>query len=60
MGWMEVGGGGWNWVEVGARFRNIHQKYFKSDSNVIDVFTYEKHHIDRITETNFALNTETI
>ena len=22
MGWVEVGGGGWSWMEVGARFNN--------------------------------------
>ena len=24
MSWVEVGGGGWSWVEVGARFSNTH------------------------------------
>ena len=25
MSWVELGGGGWSWVELGARFSNTHK-----------------------------------
>ena len=29
MSWVEVGGGGWSWVEVGARFSNTQSKHLQ-------------------------------
>ena len=29
MSWMEVGGDGWSWVEMGARFSNTRRKYMR-------------------------------
>ena len=32
MSWVELGGGGWSWVELGARFSNTHFKTMVAQS----------------------------
>ena len=34
---MEVGGGGWSWVEVGARFSCSKEKHWKSYLNMEEI-----------------------
>ena len=36
MSWVEVGGGGWSWVEVGARFSNTHKRTVPGNTKYSD------------------------
>ena len=37
---MELGGGGWSWVKVGARFSNTRTKLIRKIIKIFDTFLY--------------------
>ena len=39
MSWVKVDGGGWSWVEVGARFSNTQKKKISSFTLTVICFT---------------------